>query len=48
MVQLGSESDEGFDFINGYMFMQRFYTVFDTTNSRVGLATTQYTNSEAN
>lgn len=45
---LGSESGEGFDFINGYMFMQRFYTVLDATNSQVGFAKTQYTDSEAN
>ncbi|GJE94124.1 A1 family peptidase [Phanerochaete sordida] len=45
---LGSESGEGFDFINGYMFMQRFYTVLDQDNSRVGFATTQYTDSTAN
>ena len=47
-MQLGSASGEGFDFINGYNFMQRFYTVFDTTNSQIGFATTQYTNSQAN
>lgn len=47
-TKLGSESGAGFDFINGYMFMQRFYTVFDSTNSRVGFATTKYTQSEAN
>ncbi|KIP03305.1 hypothetical protein PHLGIDRAFT_245515 [Phlebiopsis gigantea 11061_1 CR5-6] len=45
---LGERSGSGFDFINGYMFMQRFYTVFDSSNSRVGFATTKYTNSEAN
>jgi hypothetical protein len=47
-TQLGSESGEGFDFINGYHFMERFYIVFDTTNSQVGFATTQYTDSQAN
>ncbi|PSR84188.1 hypothetical protein PHLCEN_2v5476 [Hermanssonia centrifuga] len=45
---LGSQSGDGFDFINGYTFMERFYAVFDTTNSRIGLANTQYTNSESN
>ncbi|EKM51358.1 uncharacterized protein PHACADRAFT_178003 [Phanerochaete carnosa HHB-10118-sp] len=45
---LGSESGQGFDFISGYMFMQRFYTVLDATNSRIGFATTQYTDSQAN
>ncbi|KAJ3871219.1 hypothetical protein F5051DRAFT_288252, partial [Lentinula edodes] len=33
----------GFDFINGYVFLERFYSVFDTTNSRVGFATTSFT-----
>ena len=32
----------------GVHFSQRFYSVFDTTNGRVGFATTQYTNSTTN
>ncbi|KAG1842529.1 acid protease [Suillus subalutaceus] len=39
----GSPSGSGLDFINGYCFLERFYSVYDTTNSRVGLATTDYT-----
>ncbi|KAG2367619.1 aspartic peptidase domain-containing protein [Suillus spraguei] len=31
------------DFINSYTFLERFYSVFDTTNSRIGLATSAYT-----
>ncbi|VDB86598.1 unnamed protein product [Peniophora sp. CBMAI 1063] len=45
---LGSNSGEGLDFINGYAFLERFYSVFDTTNLQVGLATTPFTNSTTN
>ncbi|EDR01383.1 aspartic peptidase A1 [Laccaria bicolor S238N-H82] len=40
---LGSASGEGLDFINGYAFLERFYSVYDTANQQVGLATTPYT-----
>ncbi|KAG2032340.1 aspartic peptidase domain-containing protein, partial [Suillus americanus] len=40
---IGTPSGEGLDFINGYTFLERFYSVFDTTNSQVGFATTTYT-----
>jgi len=40
---LGTPSGEGLDFINGQTFLERFYAVFDTTNNRVGLATTKFT-----
>nr|GAT49303.1 acid protease [Mycena chlorophos] len=33
---LGSSLGQGLDFIDGFGFLQRFYTVFDTTNSQVG------------
>jgi hypothetical protein len=36
------------DFIAGLVFLERFYCVFDTTNSRLGLATTEFTNKEIN
>ncbi|KAG0705808.1 acid protease [Suillus ampliporus] len=45
---LGSNSGSGFDFINGYCFLQRFYSVFDKTNSRVGFAKTEYTYATSN
>ncbi|GBE81416.1 Polyporopepsin [Sparassis crispa] len=45
---IGSPSGEGLDFINGYTFLERFYSVFDTGNSRVGFATTSYTNATTN
>jgi hypothetical protein len=40
---LGSNSGEGLDFINGFTFLERFYTVFDTSNKRVGFAPTPLT-----
>jgi len=40
---LGSSLGQGLDFINGFVFLQRFYSVFDTTNAQVGLANTDFT-----
>ncbi|KIJ33850.1 hypothetical protein M422DRAFT_264141 [Sphaerobolus stellatus SS14] len=37
---LGTPTGQGLDFINGYGFLERFYSVFDTTNKHVGFATT--------
>ncbi|KAH8992602.1 acid protease [Lactarius hatsudake] len=45
---LGSPSGQGLDFINGFTFLQRFYSVYDVSNSRVGLATTPFTDAETN
>ncbi|KAF8953251.1 family A1 protease, partial [Flammula alnicola] len=45
---LGSNSGQGLDFINGFAFLQRFYSVYDTTNSRVGIANTQFTDATTN
>ncbi|KAG2072515.1 acid protease [Suillus decipiens] len=45
---IGSPSGKGFDFINGYTFLQRFYSVFDTTNKRVGFAQTSFTRATTN
>ncbi|KAJ7878605.1 aspartic peptidase A1 [Mycena leptocephala] len=44
----GSNSGEGLDFINGYAFLERFYSVFDTANKRIGLATTPFTTATTN
>ncbi|OCB89084.1 acid protease [Sanghuangporus baumii] len=44
----GQNSGQGLDFINGFVWLQRFYTIFDTTNSRVGIATTEFTDAETN
>ena len=45
---LGTNSGEGLDFINGFTFLERFYSVFDTANSRVGFATTPFTDATSN
>lgn len=66
-MDLGLDAIEGIEFINGQVFLERFYSIFgqsacrtvraaihwtlcftDTSNRRVGLATTQYTNAETN
>ncbi|KAF8930621.1 hypothetical protein BGZ52_000891 [Haplosporangium bisporale] len=44
----GSNSGSGLDFILGLKFMERFYTVFDTGNQRVGFATTPFTDATTN
>ncbi|KAJ7170197.1 aspartic peptidase A1 [Mycena filopes] len=48
VADLGSNSGEGLDFINGYAFLERFYSVFDTTNKQVGFATTPFTTATTN
>jgi|SRR6267154_5435054 len=45
---IGTTSGSGFDFVMGSVFLQRFYSVYDTTNSRVGFATTPYTDALIN
>jgi len=40
---LGSSIGQGLDFINGFTFLQRFYSVFDTGKAQVGLANTDFT-----
>ncbi|KAF8808125.1 family A1 protease [Phlegmacium glaucopus] len=48
VADIGSNSGSGLDFINGQTFLERFYSVFDTTNRRVGLATTPFTTATTN
>ncbi|KAG2356703.1 aspartic peptidase A1 [Suillus spraguei] len=46
---LDSPTGSGFDFINGYVFLQRFYVVFDgSMRPRVGFARTPYTRANSN
>ncbi|KAG7452252.1 aspartic protease [Guyanagaster necrorhizus] len=45
---LGTNSGEGLDFINGYTFLERYYTIFDTANSRIGFAATSNTDATTN
>jgi cathepsin E len=48
VADLGTPTGHGLDFINGYTFLERFYSVYDTANSRVGLATTPFTTATTN
>ncbi|KAG2367543.1 family A1 protease [Suillus spraguei] len=41
-------SSSGLDFVNGYVFLQRFYNVLDTSSSLVGFATTLFTDATTN
>ncbi|KAI0296358.1 aspartic peptidase domain-containing protein [Multifurca ochricompacta] len=43
-----TSTGQGLDFINGYTFLERFYSVYDTENHRVGLATTPFTTATTN
>jgi len=45
---IGNNSGSGLDFINGQTFLERFYSVFDTANKRVGLASTPFTSATTN
>jgi len=44
----GENSGSGLDFIYGQCFLERFYTVYDTANARVGIATTPFTDATSN
>ncbi|KAJ7201369.1 family A1 protease [Mycena pura] len=48
VADIGSSSGSGLDFINGMTFLERFYSVYDTTNRQVGFATTAYTTATTN
>lgn len=45
---IGTRSGSGLDFINGQTFLERFYSVFDTANNRVGIANTPFTRANTN
>ena len=45
---IGTNSGSGLDFILGFASLQHFYSVYDITNSRVGLATTPFTDAYTN
>ncbi|KAG2066053.1 aspartic peptidase A1 [Suillus decipiens] len=45
---LSTPTSAGFNFINGYVFLQRFYTVFDSGKRRVGFAPTLFTEASTN
>ena len=35
-------------FVNGMAFLERFYSVYDTGNNQIGLATTEFTFADFN
>ncbi|KAG1869080.1 aspartic peptidase domain-containing protein [Suillus tomentosus] len=45
---IGTPSGAAVDVLNGYTFLERFYSVYDTANSRVGFAKTSYTDATTN
>jgi cathepsin E len=45
---LGTPTGSGLDFTLGYTFLERSYTVYDTTNQRVAVATTPFTTTTTN
>ncbi|KAG2066060.1 aspartic peptidase A1 [Suillus decipiens] len=45
---LTTPTGAGFNFVNGYVFLQRFYTVFDSGKRRVGFAPTLFTEASTN
>ena len=47
-ISYSRRSESGIDFILGKPFLERFYTVLDSGNSRVGFATTQFTEADTN
>lgn len=48
IADMGMPSGQGLDFIDGFAFLQRFYSVYDTGNAQVGLATTPFTDATTN
>ncbi|KAG2069308.1 acid protease [Suillus decipiens] len=44
---LAAPSGAGYNFVNGYVFLQRFYTVFDSRR-RVGFSLTEFTEADTN
>ncbi|KAJ7913490.1 family A1 protease [Mycena leptocephala] len=47
-ADMGHMSNPGLCGINGYTFLQRFYSVYDTTNCQIGFATTEHTMATTN
>ncbi|KAG2356775.1 aspartic proteinase [Suillus spraguei] len=45
---IGTPTGQGLNFLNGFVFLQRFYTVFDTRNRRIGFARTPFTGATTN
>ena len=47
-ADMGGDSGQGLDFVDGYAFIERFYYVYDSGNARVGFATTLFTHATTN
>ncbi|KIY45500.1 hypothetical protein FISHEDRAFT_67044 [Fistulina hepatica ATCC 64428] len=47
-ADIGTTGGQGLDFIDGFVSLQRFCSVFSTTNSRVGMVNTKYTYATTN
>ncbi|GJJ13159.1 hypothetical protein Clacol_007410 [Clathrus columnatus] len=45
---IGTPTGSGVDFVDGFVFLQRFYTVFDSDNSQIGFANTANTLDDVN
>ncbi|KAG2064473.1 aspartic peptidase A1 [Suillus decipiens] len=45
---LTTPTGAGYNFVNGYVFLQRFYTVFDSGRRRVGFSPTEFTEASTN
>ncbi|EKM61855.1 uncharacterized protein PHACADRAFT_248745 [Phanerochaete carnosa HHB-10118-sp] len=45
---IGSPSGEGLDFVNGVVWLERFYFLWDAGNNQAGFATTQFTDATTN
>lgn len=45
---IGTPSGQGLDFTIGYSILKRLYSVFDTSNARIGIATTPFTYATTN
>ncbi|KAG2368401.1 aspartic peptidase domain-containing protein, partial [Suillus spraguei] len=43
VIDIGMPSGRGYDFVLGYTFLQRFYSVYDSSNHCVGFAKTLFT-----
>ena len=45
---IGTPSGEGLDFINGMVFLERFYTAYDSGKNMFSIAETQFTRATSN
>ncbi|KAG2368403.1 aspartic peptidase domain-containing protein [Suillus spraguei] len=48
VTNIGAPTGRGDDFVLGYTFLQRFYSVYDGSNRRVGFAKTPFTDATTN